>query len=67
MLDAKSTVKVVSLDTYFTVCNSILFTAESTGAPEQMDICSQQKPSSDESDGQHEGEMRRKGVHLFEP
>ncbi|KAL1197983.1 Transcription factor GTE8 [Cardamine amara subsp. amara] len=30
---------------------------QSTGAPEQMDICSQQKPSSDESDGQHEGNI----------
>uniref|UniRef100_M4EW11 Uncharacterized protein n=1 Tax=Brassica campestris TaxID=3711 RepID=M4EW11_BRACM len=28
--------------------------AESAGAPEQMDVSSQQKPSSDESDGQHD-------------
>ncbi|CAH2045228.1 unnamed protein product [Thlaspi arvense] len=28
---------------------------QSTGAVEQMDICSQQKPSSDEADGQHDG------------
>ncbi|AEE77284.1 Bromodomain [Arabidopsis thaliana x Arabidopsis arenosa] len=31
--------------------------SQSTGALEQMDICSQQKLSSDESDGQHEGNI----------
>ncbi|XP_010425469.1 PREDICTED: transcription factor GTE8 [Camelina sativa] len=31
--------------------------SQSTGALEQMDICSQQKPGTDESDGQHEGNM----------
>lgn len=42
-----------------------LFITESAGAPEQMDVSSQQKPSSDESDGQHDGKMQRKKVSLF--
>ncbi|KAL1193564.1 Transcription factor GTE8 [Cardamine amara subsp. amara] len=37
--------------------NDLFEGTQSTGAPEQMDISSQQKPSSDESDGQHEGNI----------
>lgn len=53
----------------FTVRLSGVYVTESAGAGalDQMDGCSQQKPSSDESDGQHDGEMQRKRVSLFEP
>ncbi|CAN8266258.1 unnamed protein product [Cochlearia groenlandica] len=36
--------------------------SQSAGALEQMDICSQQKPSSDESDGQHDGNTSKTQV-----
>ncbi|WZZ01734.1 hypothetical protein YC2023_074062 [Brassica napus] len=39
--------------------DDLLNGSESNGAPEQMDISTQQKPSSDETDGQPDGEMQR--------
>lgn len=53
----KITIKEFSLDTHLPFCIAGVLITESTGTLEQMDICSQQKPGSDESDGQHEGEM----------
>ena len=43
---------------FLIVCIFVVFITESNGAPEQMDLSTQQKPSSDETDGQPDGEMQ---------
>ncbi|KAF2600694.1 hypothetical protein F2Q68_00011675 [Brassica cretica] len=39
---------------YYYSAGTTIVSRKSAGAPEQMDVSSQQKPSSDESDGQHD-------------
>ncbi|VVA91945.1 unnamed protein product [Arabis nemorensis] len=58
-LDAKLLLESVLFPEYILiVCIAGVFDTESAGSMELMDICSQQKPSSDESDG----EMHRKSL-----